>query len=156
MKKLLITMTLLLSLMLYGVSVNAQDPPSKLKDTTSSAVVTEDYTIYWVTTVETVTVSWDVSEGASRYEVVVRWFRGDKILQVYAVGDTADTQLSFTLPRAGAFVAAVRAYGPDPENPGENLYSGWALSTDPTYALVNGQAKAWIIIGAVPAPGPPQ
>jgi len=106
----------------------------------------KDITIYWATTSETITLEWDASAGATYYECELNWMQGDKVLQTYSLGTTTNTQIIVTAPRAGVFIARVRACN--------TACSVWSLSTDPTYAVVDGEHKAWIIIFSLAGPGP--
>jgi hypothetical protein len=107
----------------------------------------KDITIYWAKTDEVLIAEWDASSGASYYECRLDWVQGDKILQTYPLGTTTDTQINITAPRAGIFIASVRACN-------GNGCSVWALSTDLTYATVDGEHKAWMIIFSLSGPGP--
>lgn len=107
----------------------------------------KDITIYWAKTNEIVTAEWDAVPNTSHYECKLDWIRGDKILQTYSLGTTTDTQISITAPRAGIFIASVRACN-------GNECSIWALSTDLTYATVDGEYKAWIIVFSLAGSGP--
>jgi hypothetical protein len=63
----------------------------------------KDITIYWATTEDTITVSWDKDVGVDGFEIEMRWIRGDKVLQVYPTLYTTQNSLDIQIPRAGGF-----------------------------------------------------
>jgi len=108
----------------------------------------KDITIYWAETNEPITMEWDVSVGAAYYECELDWMQGSKVLQTYSFGTTTNTQISMTAPRAGVFIARIRACD------SINRCSIWVSSTDSTYAIVDGEHKGWLIIFTMSGPGP--
>jgi hypothetical protein len=108
----------------------------------------KDITIYWAKTDDVLTMEWDASAGTAYYECRLDWVQGDKILQTYSLGTTTDTQINITAPRAGVFIAGIRACDIN------DSCSIWVFSTDPVYAVVDGEHKAWIIIFSLAGPGP--
>jgi hypothetical protein len=113
----------------------------------------KDITIYWATTEDTITVSWDKDVGVDGFEIEMRWIRGDKVLQVYPTLYTTQNSLDIQIPRAGVFIVAVRAYSLTTSQ-GVKIYSGWAESNNSEYATVDGEHKAWIIICSLAGTGP--
>jgi hypothetical protein len=114
----------------------------------TGATVVTDYVIYWKSTAESTTVSWDAPAGTvDGYKIVLLWVVGTKILQTYDVGTTTANEFTFDAPRVGHFVVGVSAYN----SAGE---SEFAYSNDETYATVDGNPRAWIITYYLDSPGP--
>jgi hypothetical protein len=109
----------------------------------------DDATIYWYYTDEMPTAAWDASDGADHYIIELDWIRGDKTLQTYPLGTTTSLEMDIPAPRAGAFVVRVRAC-----NDQDQCSDEWSASNDPTYARVDGQPKAWILIFSLAGTGP--
>ena len=107
----------------------------------------KDITIYWVRTDEVVTVEWDAEPYADYYEHKIEWIQGDKVLQTYQLGTTTNAQINITAPRAGVFVISGRVWV-------DGICSDWVSSTDPMYAIVDGEHKGWLIIFTMAGPGP--
>lgn len=102
--------------------------------------VLQDHALYTGYTSETVTMYWDACPDALSYEVRVKSFERDEYV---ITGSTGNTSITFSLPRTGHYIPEIRAvYGVDD-------YSDWAVTTNPTYATVGGQAKGWWIYGSV-------
>ncbi|MHA2010359.1 MAG: hypothetical protein ACXADW_20460 [Candidatus Hodarchaeales archaeon] len=108
----------------------------------------DDMTIHWYETDETATVAWNASAGATYYNVRANWIRGDAVLQEYPLGTTANLELVIPAPRAAAFVIGVQACNSSDE------CSSWAESNNTTYATVDGQPKAWVLIFSLAGTGP--
>ena len=116
-----------------------------------------DHVVYFGTTDQEITVSWDHNEPhPDRYEV--RLFHVERKTNEQAgIGGTAGNNLTFRLPRSGHFVVTVRACMdsvtavPDCDAP--PCCSEWSESTDPAVAAVNGDPRGWWIYGYVAPPG---
>jgi hypothetical protein len=109
----------------------------------------DDMAVYWYYTDETVTASWDEPTGSpAYYRVRANWIRGDKVLQTYNLGTTPNLDMVIPAPRAGAFVIGVQACD------GSDQCSPWAESSNDTYATVDGQPKAWLLIFSLAGTGP--
>lgn len=75
-------------------------------------------------------------------------------------GTTSDNQVTVVLPRVGHYIAKVRAkknncQHEDPNDinsPMVPCYSDWAVSTDPTYAVVDDVHRAWWIFTWISPP----
>ena len=96
-----------------------------------------------------VTVAWDrTTEGdqAESYEIVAVWEGPQGIRGEFAVGSTAELQIVVSRPRVGFFSVKVRAVNEEGET------SDWAISTDPSRALVDGQPRGWRVYFFLPAP----
>lgn len=109
-----------------------------------------DATTYWGTTVEAVTIAWDASTGATRYE----WkaYHPETSMVILA-GNTATTTIAITLPKAGHFVIRLRACKPAEDLADPDLCSEWIDTLNATYAQVDGQAKSWWIYRVLAPPG---
>lgn len=109
----------------------------------------KDYVTYFGTTDKTITCTWDSSTGATSYQVELLHVERDATT-IVAVENLVATQITFSLPRSGHFVARIRACPDDLEQ-----CSGWSESVDPLVSSVDGQSRAWWIYGYVAPPGTP-
>lgn len=156
MKKIILGLIFISVLFVHSLASAQPAIPKIVREVSPSGLVYhKDQTIYWVKTDDDLTIAWDAGAGATGYEIQVRWIRGDNVVQSYPSQTTMALQYTLHMPRAGVFIIAVRSYAPDPNNSLLKIYSvDWARSNDPTYAVVDGIAKAWIVIASLPAPGP--
>ena len=99
-----------------------------------------EHTTYWMYSGETATLGWDPVPNADKYEIVVIHAETE---QEIALGFTTDTSITFKLPRIGHYIFKVRTWDDD-------LYSDWAITTDPFYARVNGVNKSWWVYAQLP------
>ena len=95
-------------------------------------------------TSKTLTVAWDEAQNATGYDY--RFFHVEQ-QQYTMTGSTANTTITVQLPKSGHYIVEVRAKN-------DTEQSQWVLSTDVTYATVDGQARAWWIYGHVEPAGP--
>ena len=94
---------------------------------------------------DSVMFAWDLSEGATHYEVRAEWIDPATPFG-YDIGTITDTSMQVPRPRTGHFVLMVRACNGDE-------CSDWARSSDPDVATVDGLPKAWRVFWKVPLPG---
>jgi len=108
----------------------------------SSVEKTWDGMMYVAST--SLTMAWNASERATWYEVQAVDI--DHVLApVYDLGTTDQLSMAISQQRTGHYMYRVRACN-------DAGCSDWAESTDPTYATVYGQSKAWRVYWKVPAP----
>ena len=136
-KRLLLPLCFFLCLS-FATVVNAQD------NLTSEGWEKKDYVTYFGTTDKPVTVSWDAASGAAHYEVHIYCVERKQEIDL---GTTTDIKKTIQIPKSGHYVAKVRTVN------AQNQKSDWAESTNPAYATVDGQPKAWWIYGHVAKPG---
>lgn len=98
-----------------------------------------------------ITVAWnsvaDEAHPEVLYEVVAVWEGPLGARQEFPQGTTAELEKSIDRPRSGAFHIKVRA-----RDFITNETSEWAISTDPTRAVVDGVPRGWRILWEPPAP----
>ncbi len=119
----------------------------------AAPTLAHNYYEHWTFTGQTVTLAWDKNEDwieGDSFEVQIRMLEND---QTAALGATALLEFPTVLPRAGHFEFQVRAVRLDPSTQ-TNVYSEWALSTNPAFAVVNELPMAWVVYCQVAAPGP--
>lgn len=136
MKRILFSLIIiaLIPLISWGAAFEPADPGAALVS-------------YVGTTDQSITVSWDAEDAATYYEVhLVDEDTGAETPNVNA--RVTDPETIVKLPRSGHYMVKIRACN-------EKECSDWTESTDPTKALVNGQAKGWLLDGRVAAPGIP-
>jgi hypothetical protein len=119
-------------------------PPESPPDISTPWGTTYDYTTIYGFTGEDITLEWDAALGATEYVVELEHFQRNEI--VFTINTTSLSTI-FVLPRTGHYIARVKALNANGE-------SQWAVSTDPTYGVVNNIAQAWWIYGFVAPPGP--
>lgn len=109
--------------------------------------VKNDHVTYWGTTSETVTIAWDASIGATRYE----WqaYHPETSMTVLT-GNTPGTTITINLPKAGHYVIRLRACTATEGDP--DLCSDWINTLDANYAQVDGQARSWWIYRVLAPP----
>lgn len=102
-----------------------------------------DYVTYRVETDEDITIAWDAVPEATGYKWEFRNVdRGDAIV---AQGETNQTSFTLKMPKTGCNVFEVKSIKRlDPQST-DYEESVVAASTDPEYATVDGQPRAWWI-----------
>lgn len=110
-----------------------------------AAVTLHRHFTYWLFTGESVTIAWDASAGADRYEYeLLNVERGER---VFAQGSTAGVQTAVAIPKTGHWVFRVRAVNSEG-------VSDWARCDDAQYAQIDGKAQSWWVFAWVaPAQG---
>lgn len=107
----------------------------------------KDAYLYWGTTDKPLKVAWDAQEGNAFVFNLYHYEHSEEV----ARGSTELNEVTFMLPRTGHYHAKVCAIA----DPGDEVDEvNCSLSIDATYAVVDGQPRAWWVYGYVAAPGP--
>ena len=93
---------------------------------------------------ESLTMAWDTSDGATRYEVQAVDI-DHALAPVYDLGSTTELSMVLTQERTGHYMYRVRACN-------DAGCSDWAESTNTQYATINGQPGQWRVYWKVPTP----
>lgn len=105
-----------------------------------------DYVTYYGTTDQDITFGWNpAADGGTPTSYDWRVYHVERKAYVM-MGNTPDSQKTIWLPRTGHYKIEVRA-----RNAAGT--SQWIMCTDPAFATVNGQPRAWWIYGHVAGPG---
>ena len=93
---------------------------------------------------DTLTMAWNASDGATLYHVQAV-DELHTLATVYDLGTTTETSMTLTPPAITVLKYRVQACN-------EAGCSGWAESTDPTYAKVDGNPGAWRVLWKLGTP----
>jgi len=121
--------------------------------TTASALELRDYALYLETTGTNIVAKWDDTNNSANVEYEVRLYSFERQVFV-AIGKTTNDTITFALQKSGHYTAYIRANFIDQSECGNDCYTDWVLSTDLTYATVNGAPRGWWVYGYLAAPGP--
>ena len=101
-------------------------------------------------TTDTVTVAWDAVPNVEFYEIKLKWIDVTPNVE-YNLPRTSETQAAITFPRSGHFIIMVRSglWGTDNNS---EIFSVWAISSDPLYAKVDGESRGWRVVKKLPTP----
>ena len=108
-----------------------------------------NHTTYIGYTQVPITIGWDPSVDAQYYKF--EGFHYEQNITVFT-GTTPETQITVTFPRSGHYILKVKACKIETDQ--VELCSIFAESTNPTFAVVDEQPKAWWVYKYIAPPGP--
>lgn len=94
---------------------------------------------------DNLTMTWDIMPRTNYYEVQMVHTDDSAHQTTYNMGTTTENSITVTRPRAGHFIAMVRACN----TAGCSI---WSQSIDPTYAIVDGNPGAWRVFWKLAPP----
>jgi hypothetical protein len=107
----------------------------------------QDAYLYWGTTDKPLKIGWDAQPENA---FVFNLYHYEHDVEM-ARGSTELNGVTFMLPRTGHYYVRVCAIADPGDIP---LEENCSISIDATYAVVDGQPRAWWVYGHVAAPGP--
>lgn len=105
-----------------------------------------DLVEYWKYTGESVTVSWDPVDRATKYEVKSHRVESGNVVGIW---ETTETEYTFTGMKGGHYDMMVRA-GDD-----SGTWSTWSVSIDPAVAIVDNEPRGWRLYFHIAPPSIP-